>query len=96
MAQFLQDLPDEYGLLAIVEDSADFGLCGRSHDILHDAGLNVDGSVWFGEWGWLGLVTQVEDAAGAGSGVWFTQVRCIAVNIENHVTPVKSNSSIRV
>ena len=49
MAKFLEDLPNEHGFLAIVEEGSYLGFSGRSHDMSHDARLNVDGAVGFGE-----------------------------------------------
>ena len=50
MAKLLQDVSDENSFLAIVEEGAHFGLRGRSHNISHDAGLDVDGTIGSGEW----------------------------------------------
>ena len=49
MAKFLEDLPKEHCLLAIVEEGSYLGFSSRRHDMSHDARFNMDRTVGFGE-----------------------------------------------
>ena len=96
MAHLLEDLTDEYGFLAVVEQGSHFGFGGRCHDVVEDPCFDMDGSIGLGDAiGFLALA-KVEEPAHSGLGVGFTEVRCVTVNEKDHVTAVEANSGIRV
>ena len=51
MAEFMKELADVDGLLAIVEEGCDLGFRCCRHDVPEDAAFDVDGSIR----GWVGL-----------------------------------------
>ena len=62
-SNFLQYVPHVRGFLAVVEQCPNFCFRRRRHHILHDATLDVDWAIWFGNVGRLIVVTQIEVSA---------------------------------
>lgn len=82
--------------LCISEDGTDFGFSGRRHDILDDACMREDCAIVnivrvvldvF-------LVSKVEVATASAASLASVEIRCVAVDLEDHVTGLEDEYSI--
>ena len=101
VAKFADHCGDGDGFLCIDIGGADFGFGGKSHDVGHDFGHGVNGSIepWesSGRHCQIGrTVAEKIMANGTATGTGCGKVRGVAVDIYNHVAGGVSNGGVRV
>jgi hypothetical protein len=94
IAHFSKGIADWACFLAVVEEGVYIGLGGRSEDIAHNIGDNVEHALEC----WIGVLSRIgayeKEATSAGSGVSLGHVGGITVIVENHVTGMVSDECI--
>ena len=85
-AEFADQCADGDGFLSIDIGGADFGFGGRSHNVGHDFGYSMNGSIepWasYGRLCWIGrTVAEKIIATGAAAGTGCGKVRGVDVEV---------------
>ena len=88
MAHFLEADAERDGVFGGKEGGANFGLCSGAHDIFHDFGKDMNRSVGEGHGRLCGVgksVAEEVDCGGAATGLCLGEIRCVAMDVEDHV-----------
>lgn len=88
-------MADGTAFLGIHEGSSSLSFSCGSHDILHDVGEDVDGSID----GWVGVGgIRAEEvvATGTGSSLGCREVGGITVDVKDHLTCMEPDDRIRM